>query len=426
MKEFQKTKLKNGLTVITCEMPQTLSVAISVFVKAGSRYENKSNKGLAHFLEHIAFKGSKKYPSQKEISEIIERYGGYINAYTAKEVIAYQTHLPAKYFKIGFKVLADIIQNPLLDQKEIDKEKGVVIEELNHYNDLPDSLAYLLFGKIAYPNHPLGWNQAGEKSILKKIKRKDFENYLKSLFTPSNMVIVIAGKGKKEKWLKVIKESFSQMKDKKTIKFVPFKENQKSQKLASKYKKTEQSHLVLGFKSLSKKESLKGRATLRILNIILGGALSSRLSLKIRDELGLAYVIYSQFLEFQESGIWLVYAGLNNKNVLAGIKAIAQEFKKIKKESISKAELEKAKEFLKGRMILQNESTFEIVSFYGEQAALEPQIKTIKEVLKIIDQISPKDIQKLAKKLFVNKNLNLALVGPVKNTSEIKKLLVLD
>jgi len=423
--EFQKTKLKNGLTIITCPLPHLLSVGIHLLVKAGSRYENKTNQGLAHFLEHLAFKGSKKYPHQKIIAETIEKLGGYINAFTAKEIIDYYLHLPAENFASGLDVLADIVQNPLLEPKEIAKERGTVLEELNHYHDLPDISAYQLLLKIAYPQHPLGFPSVGQKSTLKKLQRSNFQDYLSRYFIPSRMVIAIAGKGQREKWLKEIEKRFAHLKDQKGAEFLLDQDEQKKPRLALEYRPTDQTHLVLGFKSplLAKNSLPKNKILILALDTLLAASFSSRLFLKIRDELGLAYALRSEVASFQENGLWILYIGLNKEKVSLGLKAIIEELRRLKQELVNQEELKKVQEFIKGRLILQNEVSSQVAYYYGEQAALDPQIITRQQAIALIKAIKPWEIQKLAQQLFKPSQANLALVGPNRNKGTLEKIL---
>lgn len=419
--DYKIHQLKNGLKIVTTEMPNALTISIAIHLKMGARYENKHNKGISHFLEHMAFKGSKKFPNSKIVSETIEGMGGKVNAFTDKEMICFFTSLPHYNFQNGLEVISDIIQNPILSENEINKEKRVVLEEINMYQDFPDSLVYKAFWEIMWPNHPLGWDVLGDPSIIRKVKRQDFIDYIKKFYSTDRMVISIAGKGKTEEWVKKSKEIWSSYIQKATLNPLPFESKAKLSKVKLLSKKTDQTHIILGVEALTRKSSVKETLTGTVLDAVLAGGMSSRLHLRIRDKLGIAYAINTYSARYAETGVWMVYTGLNSKRVDEGIKAILEEFENLKNHLVVQKELKRAKEFAKGELIMRNESSSVLSFWYGDQAAFDHEVITIQEAIKEIDKVTSKDIQELAIKIL--NYPKLAVIGPFKDETKFAKIL---
>ncbi|MBL7150903.1 insulinase family protein, partial [Candidatus Microgenomates bacterium] len=328
--DYQKTTLKNGLRVITVPMPQMDSVTVMVGVGAGSRYETKQVNGLFHFLEHMAFKGTKKRPSTLDIATEVDSVGGEFNAFTSKEMTAYYIKLAAKHTELAFDVLADILTNSLFRQEEIERERGVIIEEINLYEDTPTRRVLELFERLLYGDNPMGWDIAGEKKNIRQIKRGDFLKYVNRLYFPQNMTVVVAGKFKQVEIVKLVEGYFGGFKKKGKKVKKKIKLDQKKSKLKLIYKKTEQAHFCLGVPGYW--YSHPDRFSIGLLATILGGGMSSRLFIEIRERRGLAYYVGCAPEFFTDSGYLLAQAGVRLDSTDEAIKVILEEYNKVKNQ----------------------------------------------------------------------------------------------
>jgi predicted Zn-dependent peptidase len=414
--------LKNGLSVVLVDTKTFPTFTAMLLVGAGSRYENKKNNGVAHFFEHMAFKGSKKYPNALLLSSMIEGLGGIFNAFTTKDHTGYWIKAPLSHFETVVDVLADMIQNPLLLEEEIEREKGVIIEEINMYEDEPQYKVWQLFEELLFKNHPLGYPTTGYKETVGKFTRQTFLDYMENLYKPSNTILVIAGGvsvGNRhacslQKYVDIIQEKFSSWKDGQKASFLNFSDTQNSPQILIKTKETEQAHLVLGYRGLN--YTHKKRYVQSVLMTILGGGMSSRLFYQVRERRGLCYYIHSGSEPFSETGYVYTRAGLtvDAKKINEAIKVIIDEHQKIAEGELKDEEVKKAKEMVKGRLILSLEDTHDLASFVGRKLIFEGKIVEPQEVIKKIDVITKEEIIDLAKKLFVKEKFNLALLSPLK------------
>jgi predicted Zn-dependent peptidase len=414
--------LKNGLSVVLVDTKTFPTFTAMLLVGAGSRYENKKNNGVAHFFEHMAFKGSKKYPNALLLSSMIEGLGGIFNAFTTKDHTGYWIKAPLSHFETVVDVLADMIQNPLLLEEEIEREKGVIIEEINMYEDEPQYKVWQLFEGLLFKNHPLGYPTTGYKETVGKFTRQTFLDYMENLYKPSNTILVIAGGvsvGNRhacslQKYVDIIQEKFSSWKDGQKASFLNFSDTQNSPQILIKTKETEQAHLVLGYRGLN--YTHKKRYVQSVLMTILGGGMSSRLFYQVRERRGLCYYIHSGSEPFSETGYVYTRAGLtvDAKKINEAIKVIIDEHQKIAEGELKDEEVKKAKEMVKGRLILSLEDTHDLASFVGRKLIFEGKIVEPQEVIKKIDVITKEEIIDLAKKLFVKEKFNLALLSPLK------------
>lgn len=419
--------LKNGLQVIFIDTKST-SLTTILMVGAGSRYENKKNSGVAHFFEHMAFKGSKKYPNSFLISSTIEGIGGIFNAFTSKDYTGYWIKSTDEHFEVVIDVLSDMVLNPILSVEEIEREKGVIVEEINMYEDTPQRKVSELFENLLYKDNPLGFDIAGSKKTVQSFNRLTFTDYIKDLYHPNNAVLVVAGglsnlKGSVKKnlvlspfqnYLLLIEEKFSNWKRKKKSNYLKIKENQTSPQMIIKYKKTEQAHFCLGFRAFSFNDSRK--YVLSVLSAILGGGMSSRLFIQVRERRGLCYYISTGSELYNDCGNFVTQAGVTNqsKKIKEAVKVILDEHKKIIKGDIKKDELKRAKELIKGRFLLSLEDSARVATYFGRKQLLENKINTPEEIIKKIEAVEIDEIISLAKTLFTPKTLNFALIGPYK------------
>lgn len=421
---FQRKVLPNGLRILTIPMPSFESATVMVMVGAGSRYETRLNNGISHFLEHMAFKGTKKRPSALDISSLIDGMGGEFNASTGKEVTAYYIKSEASKIETSMDVLSDMLQNSKLDSAEIDKEKGVILEEINLYEDTPSRNIGDVYERLVYGDTPLGWDTAGEKEIIRKITREDFVSYMKSLYSPHNMTVVVAGGIGRKEAEELAEEYLGSMKRFDTLKYNKFELNQKKPEVLVKAKKTEQIHIAVGFRTV--KLEHPDKYPLEVLAAILGGGMSSRLFHEVREKRGLGYYVSTSSDAYQDAGSIASVAGINPKRVKEAITVILKEYQKVSNVSkVSKGELKKAKEYLKGHLVLGLENSRYVAYYYGLQELLEKKIDNPSEAIKKIDAVTIEKIENVAKKYFVEKGLNLAVIGNFSSGQDFEKLLKL-
>lgn len=423
--KYQKTTLANGLRVITVPMPSFESSTVLVGVGAGSRYETRKNNGISHFLEHMAFKGTKKRPSALDISTLIDGIGGEFNAFTSKETTAYYVKSAASHVELCIDVLSDMLMNSKLAKEEIEKEKGVILEEINLYEDTPSRKIGDIYERLLYGDTSMGWDIAGEKDIIRKITRDDFLTYMGSLYSPTNMTVVVAGGIDPKKINDLAQKYLGDMRSFKTLRYSKVVENQKKPTVMVRQKQTEQVHIALGVRTVPL--SHPDHYALAVLASILGGGMSSRLFHEVREKRGLAYYVRTSSDHFVDAGTLVSTAGLDPKRVKEGISVMVEEYGKISKSKnqISKSELKKGKEYLKGHLVLELEDSRSVASFYAQEFLLEKKIRTPEEVIKNIDKVKIEDIERVARKYIKTSGLNLAVIGNFSDGQKFERLLKL-
>jgi len=419
---FQKTNLKNGLRIITVPQENAQAVTVLVLVGTGSKYEKKEVSGISHFLEHMLFKGTRKRPNLQAVAETLDKVGGVYNAFTSEEYTGYFAKVEASHFDLALDWVSDIFLNSTLPEKEIEKERGVIIEEINMYQDIPMNYVQILWRELLYGDQPAGWSVAGTKESVSKISRQDLINYFQSQYVASNTLVCLAGKFKKTSALiEKVKKHFSKIELKKPEEKPKVVERQRKPNLILQTRETDQTHLCLGVRGYNLFHPQ--RYVLELLGVILGGMFSSRLSLIIRGKLGIAYHISTSVELDTDSGYLVTQAGIDNKNIEKAISTILKEYKKISQKKVGKEELKKAKDNIKGKIVLALETSDAQASFYGLQELLKKEILTPEEIYKKIDKITENDILKVAKDIFRPEKLNLALIGPFKDKVKFQQLL---
>jgi predicted Zn-dependent peptidase len=419
--KFKKTILKNGLRVITVPMKDNPTATVLVLVEAGSKYETKKINGLSHFLEHMCFKGTTKRPKAIDISKELDALGSHYNAFTAQEYTGYYAKSNAKHFKQIFDVVSDIYLNSTFPEAEMQKEKGVIIEEINMYEDMPDRHVQDLMMQLLYGNQPAGWNIAGPKRNILNMKREDFVKYKRMHYLPKATTIIVAGKINDREVMKEVNKVFGKIPNGIKARKLKVKEKQTKPQVLVNFKKTDQTHFVLGMRSLSLFN--KKNPILAVLSGVLGGGMSSRLFQKLREEMGVGYYVRAYNDAYTDHGFFQISAGVDNKRINEVIKAVLLECKKLKTKKISERELNKVKEFLIGNMKLSLESSDDIASFYGLQELLKHKVEKEEKKANEIRKVTTSQIKSLAKNIFRNNKLNLALIGPFKNKSKFLKIL---
>ncbi len=418
----QKTILDNGMRLLTTTMPHTRSVSICFFIGVGSRYETEAQAGISHFIEHLCFKGTPKRATANAISTAIEGVGGILNGGTDKELTVYWTKVAQPHFPLALDVLVDMLLHSKFDPVDIERERQVIIEEINMTKDSPSQQVNLLIDELLWPGHPLGRDIAGNKESMAAITREMLLDHLKGQYLPDNTVVAIAGNIQHQEAVTAVSQAVAHWTNQQPRPaYLAYKE-QKNPRLQVERRDTEQAHLCLALPGLPLLHPK--RYTLDLLNVILGEGMSSRLFTEIRDKLGLAYNIHSYVDHCLDSGAVTVYAGVEPKNLSVAIKAILEQFAQLK-EPIPESEVSKAKELVKGRLLLRMEDTRSVVGWMGGQEVLTGDILTVDQVVSIIDAVTDVELKQLAQELLVGKHLRLAVVGPVTEDEPLADLLKL-
>jgi predicted Zn-dependent peptidase len=419
---YQKTTLDNGLRVLTETMPHTRSVSICVFIGVGSRYEAKRQAGVSHFIEHLMFKGTSKRTTAREISVAIEGVGGIINAGTDKELTVYWCKTAQPHFPLALDVLSDILLHSKFDPDDIESERRVIIEEINMEKDSPSQRVNMLIDELLWPGHPLGRDIAGDRDSVAGISRETILDYLAQQYLPTNAVVSIAGALKHREMITAANQALGGWADRQHRPGYKAYEERPFPQLNVESKDTEQAHLCLGLSGLPLLHPK--RFILDLLNVILGEGMSSRLFTEIRDRLGLAYSIHSYVDHFLDTGAITIYAGVEPKNLPVAIKAILEQLSELR-ELVPEAELAKAKELAKGRLLLRMEDSRSVAGWMGGQEILTGRILSVDQVTSIIDAITAEELRQLAQELLVDSQLRLAVVGPISRDEPLDKLLIL-
>ncbi len=420
---YTKKTLSNGLTVLKVPISGIRSVLVDIFVKTGSRHEEARINGISHFLEHLFFKGSKKYPTAQELSHALDAIGAEYNANTGKEHTQFYIKAAKKHLEFIFDTLTDVLQNPIFDPQAVEREKGVIIEEINMYEDTPMRHVEDLLEEIMWPNHPLGRNIAGTKKVIQQIRREDIVDYVKTFYQPKNMIIAVTGAYSDKTVDNLVKNYWSKIPSKRIPRWRLVKHLQKSPSLKMESKKTEQCHLALGFRSYHYNHP--NFITQIVLATILGGGMSSRLFTEIRERRGWAYYVKAGTTNYQDTGNFVVQAGVRLDAVSQVIKTVMRELEKIKNQFVAERELKKVKEYLKGTLTLSLEASESLLSWYLEQIAFRKKIYAPDETFSLIDEVTSEDVQRVARDIFQARNMSLAVIGARGGYSRIKKLLLL-
>ncbi|MBI3366148.1 insulinase family protein [Candidatus Roizmanbacteria bacterium] len=412
--------LPNGLRVILIDTKAFPTLTTLLIVGAGSRYELEENNGVAHFLEHMFFKGSKKYPDPFTLTSTIESLGGIWNAFTSKDYTGYFIKATSEHFDIVIDVLSDVLLRPLFKEEEIEKEKGVIVEEINMYEDMPQSLVGDLYENLLYKGNPLGFDVIGTKKTVRSFNRQIFLDYRSQLYHPQNSVLVIAGglnmtktgETNAKNYLQVIAEKFGEWQNGQKSEFTPMNEIQDKPQIFVKTKNTEQAHFCLGYRTFASND--KRKRSLEVLAAILGVGASSKLFMELREKRGLCYYIGTGLQYYHDVGNMVTQAGVPKdvKKVTEAMKLTLEEHQKMLKDGFTKTDITKAKEILKGRLLLSMEDSFNVAHFYGKKAVLELKIESPQEVVDEIEKVTDEEIIAVANDIIKPSQLNITAIGP--------------
>ena len=418
--KYQKYTLKNGLRVLLAPMKETQTATVIVMTGVGSRYETRAENGLAHFLEHMFFKGTERRPTAMDISKELDAIGAEYNAYTGKDRTAYFAKVEAHHWETALDVVSDLFLNAKIEQEEIDRERGPVLQELNMYEDMPMRHIGDLWELHLYGDTPLGWEIIGPKENLRRFMRADFIKYLKRGYVAENVVIGVAGNIDPKRVKKEIEKHFAGIR---TGKRPVFKKNTKKQSVPEVFvqsKKTDQTQFILGVRTYDMFHP--DRYVLSVLSTLLGGGMSSRLFMAVRERRGLAYSVHTMTEAFHDAGYLATQAGVEHENLEKTIAVILDEYRKVATEKVEASELKKAKEYIKGKLAMGLEGSDDVVEYLVSQETIRGEITLPKEVAKRIDQVTADDVLRVAGDIFVNKKLNLAVIGPKASVAKLKKL----
>lgn len=416
---IEKKTLANKLRVLVTPMKSTEAVTVMIMVRAGSRYETRNVNGIAHFLEHMFFKGGERYPTSRSVAEAIDAIGGIFNAFTSDEYVGYFVKVEKNKIETAFDVLSDMMLNAKFDAQGLERERGVILEEYNMYEDSPQRKIWDVFELLLLGDHPLGWSTIGLPNVIKTVKQSDFFAYRKRLYTPSNIVISVAGNTTTAKVEQLVKKYLPYPKEGKKNQPLPYRQPAPKKKVLVTYKKTEQAHLILGVPTFGAKHPYKYVG--KVLAAILGGGMSSRLFASVREQLGLAYYVRASSANYIDTGYLVASAGVDVKRIDLAIKTILGEFREISRQLVPAKELNKAKEYLTGGLVLEMEDSDEVAYSFGVQELLHDKTETIDSIRRKIKKVTARQILSLAKRIFKDNRLCLTVIGPYRSDSKIKK-----
>lgn len=421
MSEFEKITLDNGLRLVLAPLAAFKSVTALIFFAAGSRYETEETNGISHFLEHMFFKGTHKRPTASDISHILDEIGADYNAFTGKESTAYHIKAASQHLPLLLDLLSDMVWNSRFEEAEIERERGVIIEEINLYEDTPMRRVSEIYEQVLWKGTPLGWDIGGRKEVIRQITKQNFADYIEARYVPNNMVVAIGGDFKRGETLSLVEKHFGHKKPHDVAGFTAAGNNQKKPNLAVTYKKTDQAHLVVGFRGL--KLSDPDRYNAAVLSTILGGGMSSRLFVNVREKRGLAYYVRADHEAYLDTGTLVAAAGVDLRRIDDALTVILEQFANLANKKVTARELRKAKEGIKGRLVLSWEDSRTVAAGYGVDELYEGKIRTQEEVMRAIDAVAAEDVLRVAQFMVANNKLNLAVIGPFKDSERFRKIL---
>lgn len=419
---FKKTTLENGLRIITAPMQGTNTVTVLVLCGTGSDYESKDISGISHFLEHMFFKGTQKRPIPETIAEELDGKGSVHNAFTDHEVTGYFIKVGKGSLDWALEMLADIYHSSLILEEEVDREKQVIVEEMHKDKDIPTRYIWRVWEHLLYGDQPAGWDIGGEENVIRALGRKDLLGYFHHQYVVSNTVVVVAGNFESEKAIERVRFYFSDGRADKPARSKPSViEKQGLPEAKVEYKETDQTHLIVGFRGYGTDHQYRYAAD--ILGVILGGGVSSRMFMRIREKLGLAYNVWSAHESYSNRGFLVTYAGVDHKNVEKTMGAILYEYKKIRSEPVNERELQRVKDYIRGTTLIGLEQSDAVAGFIGREEMATGKPMTADEVFAKIEKITVADVSAVAKEIMRPERLNLAMIGPFKEKDNFEKLL---
>jgi predicted Zn-dependent peptidase len=422
-KPFKKITFKNGLRVLLVPQKGTLAASVVILVEAGSEYEKKPVNGVSHFLEHMTFKGTPRRPRVGQIAEEFAGLGAQSNAFTGQEYTGYWAKAEAHKLSQILDIVSDLYLNPLFNPEDIEKERGVIIEEINMYDDVPKAKVQEDLAALMYGDQPAGWSIAGEKETIRKLMKDDFLKYRAARYIPKGTLVIVAGKFSEAAVVRDIEHSFGGLKRAVAPAKIKTKEHQEAPAIFTRFKESEQSHVAFGFRAFSLFD--RRRHALQVFADVLGGGMSSRLFKRVRDELGAAYYVGADADLFLDHGVLGISAGIDHGKTEIVVRAILEECRKMCDTLVPKAEFERAKEHMIGNLVLGLETSDELASFYGGQEIMTRKIVSPETVIAKIRAVSPAAVRSVAREVLRNDRLNFAVMGPYKDKKEFENVITL-
>jgi predicted Zn-dependent peptidase len=421
MDVYERTTLSNGLRVLTAPLPHAQSVACYIMLSAGSRFENASNRGIAHFAEHMFFKGTEKRPTSRDLTTIVDGMGGEFNAFTSKEYTGYYIRCAGAERDTALDVLVDMLRNSKFDADELEREKGVIVEEMNMYVDTPRDYVSSVYEELVFGSNPLGWETLGTKDTIKAATRETFLDYLGEWYTPPRIVVGVAGAVGSD-LLPTLEGLLGDMTGEDAGAPAPAAvERSPEPRVRLHRKDSDQANVCIGVPSYPLAHP--DRYALQLLGTILGTGMSSRLFLEVRERRGLAYYVYALTSPFTDAGTLFSQAGVDLNRAEEAVEVIATEFRKLADEVVPAQELEKARALAKGRFVLQTESPNGLIMFGLRREVLEGQAAEPEDVLAGLDAVTAEDVQRVAQDVIGNQGMRCAVIGPFDDASVFEKLL---
>ncbi len=417
---FEKTTLPNGLRVVTCEMEHTRSVALSIFIGVGSRYESAEDAGVSHFIEHLVFKGTEGRPDPVQISGTIEGTGGMLNAGTEQELTVYWCKVAEPHFGESLDLLIDMLRNSLFEPENIEKERMVVLEELSSINDYPASRVDSLIDEMLWPGHPLSRDIGGTKESVSGITRETMLRHMGNYYTPANTVISVAGNVRTADVVERVATLCADWPNAESDGWTPVTHAQSDSQLRVEYRRTEQVHVSIALPGLGAHHP--DRHALDLLSIVLGEGMSSRLFVELREKRGLAYDVHSGVTHFQDCGAFLITAGVDPSRVYDAAATILEQVGGMR-ERVPDEELEKTKRLVEGRLLLRMEDTRAVSNWMGGQEMLRGEMLSIDEVVRQVNDVTSDEVRDIAEELLTTEKLNMAVVGPCRGHKRLGRLL---
>ncbi len=411
---YKLETLNNGIKLLTAPLKDDKSVTVLVLVKVGSRNETSEINGISHFIEHLLFKGTTKRPTSLDITKELDGVGAEYNAFTGKDQTGYYVKVSFDKLELAFDIVSDMLLNSLFKRSEFERERGVIIEEINMYNDNPLLSIDILLEQSVFRGHPLEKDIAGPKSNIRSMTRKNILNYFHKYYIPKNIIIGVGGQLDQKQAKRLANKYFKKFKKRKNnLKINKHTVKQNHLRVSLKYKKTEQVQLAMGFEGF--KVNDPRNYPLLVLSTILGGNMSSRLFIEIRERRGLAYSVRTDLSAYEDTGAFVVYAGLDKKKIELAIKTIYKELNKVTLKYVTSEELKRAKDYIKGKLILRLEDNASLIQYLATQRLFKPKVDTLDEQLKKIDRVTAAQIHKVAMEIIRLNKLNLSIIGPFKD-----------
>ena len=409
--KVRETTLENGLRIVSAQLADAHSLTVNVVVGTGSRFENYAiNGGVSHFLEHLLFKGSQKYPSAQAIAEAVDAVGGYNNAYTGEDVTSFYIKVPARHGQLAVDILCDMVKSPLLDASEIDRERGVIVEEMNVFRDDPPRYIGTLVPELIFPDNPLGKDIIGSEEVINTIPRDDIAKYLAAHYRPNNLVVAAAGAVDHDQLVAQVTAALGDLKPLKQPEVQPVTDEAARERSVTHKKATAQAHFMVASRGYAYEHPDEPAA--RVVAAILGRGMSSRLFTNVRERQGLAYTVFAEVNSFVDTGLFEAYAGVNNDKIEQALDSVLHELELIRKAPVSEAELDKAKQQLIAGLEMSLENNASIADRMGLQMVLLGRVKSVEEIIAGIEKVTVADVKRVAAEMLAPDRLRFAIIAP--------------